>query len=56
LKGFDENGFVFFTNYQSHKGQELAANPQAAMVIFWKELERQIRIEGTIEKTCRRKR
>ncbi len=50
LKGFDHNGFVFFTNYQSHKGKELAYNPQAAMVFFWKELERQIRIEGVIEK------
>jgi len=51
LKGFDEKGFVFFTNYDSHKGKELAANPQACLVFFWKELERQIRIEGTIEKT-----
>ena len=50
LKGFDENGFVFFTNYQSHKGKELAENPQASMVFFWKELERQVRIEGAIEK------
>ncbi len=50
LKGYDENGFVFFTNYESHKGNELAANPQGCMVFFWKELERQIRIEGPIEK------
>ena len=50
LKGYDEKGFVFFTNYQSHKGQELATNPQGCMVFFWKELERQIRIEGSIEK------
>ena len=50
LKGYDENGFVFFTNYESHKGKELAANPYAAMVLFWKELERQIRIEGFAEK------
>ena len=50
LKGYDENGFVFFTNYESHKGKELAANPYAAMVLFWKELERQIRIEGFVEK------
>ena len=49
LKGYDENGFVFFTNYQSHKGRELLENPQAALVFFWKELERQIRIEGTVE-------
>ena len=51
LKGFDEKGFVFFTNYDSHKGQQLQANPFASMVFFWKELERQIRIEGVIEKT-----
>ncbi len=50
LKGYDEKGFIFFTNYQSHKGKELAENPNACMVFFWKELERQIRIEGAIEK------
>jgi pyridoxamine 5'-phosphate oxidase len=50
LKGYDENGFVFFTNYSSDKGKELAQNPKAALVFFWKELERQIRIEGTVEK------
>ena len=50
LKAYDEKGFVFFTNYQSHKGKELADNPQACMVFFWKELERQVRVEGTIEK------
>lgn len=50
LKGFDERGFVFFTNYESHKGKVIAENPQASMVFFWKELERQIRIEGIIEK------
>lgn len=50
LKGYDENGFVFFTNYESHKGKELASNPQACMVFFWKELERQIRVEGIVEK------
>lgn len=50
LKGFDENGFVFFTNYDSKKGQDLAQNPQAAMVFFWPELERQVRIEGIISK------
>ena len=49
LKGYDENGFVFFTNYQSRKAQELAANPFATLVFFWKELERQVRIEGTVE-------
>lgn len=50
LKSFDERGFVFFTNYRSHKGQELAANPQAALVFWWAELERQVRIEGFVEK------
>ncbi|MEO6550030.1 MAG: pyridoxamine 5'-phosphate oxidase [Ferruginibacter sp.] len=50
LKGFDENGFVFFTNYTSNKGNTLAHNPQACMVFFWKELERQVRIEGVVEK------
>ncbi len=48
LRGFDERGLVFFTNYQSRKGQELAVNPHAAIVFFWPELERQIRIEGKI--------
>lgn len=48
LKGYDEKGFVFFTNYQSKKGIQLAENPAACMVFFWKELERQIRIEGSI--------
>lgn len=50
LKDYDENGFVFFTNYESQKGKQLAANPQAALVFFWKEIERQVRIEGTVEK------
>jgi pyridoxamine 5'-phosphate oxidase len=50
LKGVDPRGFVFFTNYESRKGRELAANPQAALTFFWKELERQVRIEGRIEK------
>ncbi len=50
LKGYDAKGFVFFTNYQSHKGQELAKNPRACLVFFWKELERQVRIEGLVEK------
>lgn len=52
LKGFDQNGFVFFTNYQSHKGRELDENPQACMVFYWKELERQIRIEGLVQKVA----
>ena len=50
LKGLDNGGFVFYTNYQSHKGKELALNPRAALVFFWNELERQVRIEGTAEK------
>ena len=50
LKSYDENGFTFFTNYQSHKGHEIEENPKAALVFFWKELERQVRIEGLIEK------
>ncbi|TKC09267.1 pyridoxamine 5'-phosphate oxidase [Pedobacter frigoris] len=50
LKGFDESGFVFFTNYESKKGQDLIENPQAALVFFWAELERQVRIEGLVTK------
>ena len=49
IKGVDERGMVFFTNYQSHKGQDLAANNRAALLFFWPELERQIRIEGRVE-------
>jgi pyridoxamine 5'-phosphate oxidase len=50
LKGFDENGFVFFTNYESYKAQQLAENPKACLVFFWKELQRQVRITGLIQK------
>jgi len=50
LKDFDERGFVLFTNYNSQKGQELTANPLAALVFWWAELERQVRIVGTVEK------
>jgi pyridoxamine 5'-phosphate oxidase len=50
LKGFDENGFTFFTNYNSKKGRELEENPYAAIVFFWAELQRQVRIEGVISK------
>lgn len=50
LKGFDENGFVFYTNYESQKAQDLAGNPQAALVFFWAELQRQVRIEGLVSK------
>ena len=49
IKGVDERGLVFFTNYQSRKGQDLAVNNRAALLFFWPELERQIRIEGRVE-------
>jgi pyridoxamine 5'-phosphate oxidase len=52
LKGFDDKGFVFFTNYQSRKGQELAQNPFASLLFFWPQLERQVRLEGRIEKVA----
>lgn len=51
LKGFSEKGFVFFTNYNSFKGQQLQENPKACLVFFWKELERQVRITGIVQKT-----
>ncbi|HUC19459.1 MAG TPA: pyridoxamine 5'-phosphate oxidase [Acetobacteraceae bacterium] len=47
LKGWDEHGFVFYTNFESRKGMELAANPGAALLFYWKSLSRQIRIEGS---------
>src|ERR1700742_4602796 len=50
MKGFDNNGFVFYTNYLSRKGKEIAKNPLGALIFFWGSLERQVRIEGTIEK------
>jgi pyridoxamine 5'-phosphate oxidase len=50
LKGFDDRGFVFYTNFRSHKGQQLAANPHAALVFLWGDLERQVRIVGSVEK------
>jgi pyridoxamine 5'-phosphate oxidase len=50
LKGFDDRGFVFYTNYLSQKGQELAANPHAALVFLWGDLERQVRVVGRVEK------
>jgi pyridoxamine 5'-phosphate oxidase len=52
LKAYDKNGFVFFTNYNSYKAQQLAENPRACLVFFWKEIERQVRITGIIEKTA----
>jgi pyridoxamine 5'-phosphate oxidase len=51
LKGFSEKGFMFFTNYNSFKAQQLAENPKACLVFFWKELERQVRITGLVQKT-----
>src|SRR5471030_2667333 len=50
LKGFDNLGFMFYTNYLSRKGKEITKNPLGALTFFWSELERQVRIEGTIEK------
>jgi pyridoxamine 5'-phosphate oxidase len=49
LRGVDERGFVFFTNYDSRKGEELEANPWAALMMYWAELDRQVRIEGKVE-------
>lgn len=51
LKGHDEKGFVFFTNYQSAKGREINTNPLASLLFFWPQLQRQVRIEGIITKT-----
>jgi pyridoxamine 5'-phosphate oxidase len=53
LKGFDERGFAFFTNYDSEKGRQLEANPQAALGFYWVQLERQVRISGAVERTSR---
>ena len=50
LKALDDRGFVFFTNYESAKGQQLQGNPSCALVFWWVELERQVRIEGQVEK------
>ena len=53
LKGFDADGFVFYTNYESQKGRELDANPRAALCFYWTELDRQVRISGSVTKTTR---
>jgi pyridoxamine 5'-phosphate oxidase len=53
LKGFDETGFTFFTNYGSRKGKELLENPFASLLFWWREFERQVRIEGKLEKLSR---
>lgn len=50
LKTYTEKGFIFFTNYESRKGIEIEENPKAALIFFWKELERQVRIEGMVRK------
>ena len=50
MRGFDERGIVFYTNYQSRKAEELAKNPRAALVLYWAPLMRQIRVEGAVEK------
>lgn len=52
LKGIDQGGFVFYTNYHSRKAKQLEANPAACLVFFWSELERQVRIEGKVEKVA----
>lgn len=53
LKGYDERGFVFYTNYESRKGREIDENPRAALVFYWASLDRQVRIEGRVERTSR---
>ena len=50
LKGFDEHGFVFYTNTESQKGRELAANPKAGLLFYWKSLNRQVRVRGPVER------
>jgi len=54
LKGFDAHGFVFYTNYRSRKGRELARNPRAALLFYWGGLERQVRIDGRVERLMAR--
>ncbi len=53
LKGFDHDGFVFFTNYESQKGEQLIKNPQAALCFYWNVLDRQVRISGPVERSSR---
>jgi pyridoxamine 5'-phosphate oxidase len=53
LKGCDDRGFVFFTHYDSRKGRDLAENPRAALVFYWPEFDRQVRVEGTVGTTSR---
>jgi pyridoxamine 5'-phosphate oxidase len=54
LKGFDERGFVFYTNYEGRKGEELEENPYCALVFYWAELERQVRVEGRVSRVPKR--
>jgi pyridoxamine 5'-phosphate oxidase len=54
LRGLDERGFVFFTNYESRKSRDLTVNPRAALTFYWGALNRQVRIEGVVEKVLRR--
>jgi pyridoxamine 5'-phosphate oxidase len=54
LKGFDAHGFVFYTNFRSRKGRELARNPRASLLFYWGEFERQVRIDGRVEKLMAR--
>jgi pyridoxamine 5'-phosphate oxidase len=54
VKGFDQDGFVFFTNYESEKGRQLEANPYVALAFYWIELDRQIRISGKVKRTSRK--
>ena len=53
LKACDARGFVFYSNYDSRKGRDLAENPRAALVFYWPDFDRQVRVEGTVEKTAR---
>ncbi len=53
LKGFDERGFVFYTNYEGRKGRELEENPRAALLFYWGELERQVRVEGAVSRVSK---
>jgi pyridoxamine 5'-phosphate oxidase len=53
LKSFDEHGFVFFTNYESRKGRDLSANPRACLNFYWQPMERQVRVEGAVERVSR---
>jgi pyridoxamine 5'-phosphate oxidase len=53
LRGYDTSGFCFYTNYESAKGRQLAANPRAALNFYWAELERQVRISGSVERLSR---